>query len=75
MVESFYSVWKPEAKHIVTIVNIPHDKHNEVYSLAVRLAAAMYGEEPIPFIINVGTKEVITSYSSDDESLDIDPIT
>ena len=75
MVESFYSVWKPEAKHIVTIVNIPHDKHNEVYSLAVRLAAAMYNEEPVPFIINVGTTEVSTSYPIEDEFLEIDPIT
>lgn len=69
MVESFYSLWKPEAKRIVTIVNTPIEKHNEVYALALEVAIKIYDKEVIPFIINVGTREADTSFSQDTEDL------
>jgi hypothetical protein len=67
MMESFYSVWKPEAKHILTIINVPKEEHNLVYLAVVKLAVDHYGNEILPFIINVGTVVVSSDPLSDSE--------
>lgn len=71
MMESFYSVWKPEAKHILTIISVPKEDHNLVYLEVVQLAVNHYGNEMLPFIINVGTVEVSCDPLSDEEMDDI----
>ena len=67
MVESFYSVWAPEAQKIITIINVPKQERNSVYLEVVKLAVDHYGNETLPFIINVGTGEVSSSPLSDEE--------
>jgi hypothetical protein len=65
MMEGFYSVWKPQARHIITIINVSPDKQNKVYLEVVTLATNLYQDETIPFVLNVGTAQADSKPVSD----------
>jgi hypothetical protein len=75
IVESFYSVWKPQAKKSIWILDIGPDDRNFVLLNAISLAISIYGNEIIPFTINVATAEMADgSEDLSDEALGLPPI-
>lgn len=65
MMEGFYSLWKPQTRHIITIINVSPDKQNKVYLEVVTLATKLYQDETIPFVLNVGTTQANSEPVSD----------
>ena len=75
IVESYYSVWKPQAKKSIWILNVSAEDRNAVYLEAVTLAVSIYGKEIISFTINVGTAELADGTEDlSDEALGLPPI-
>ena len=57
IVESYYSIWKPQATKSVSIFGVAKEDVNRLQVEVQQLVLEVWGNEPAPFIINIATEQ------------------